>query len=385
MGESPWAIDPAVDGTNRLRRMYYHQAPPPHREVRLGQAVVASACVPGLFEPVRLDGLYQLEERGRKAESLAVRHVDGGVHDNQGLASLLEQGCSVVLVSDASGQTAMAVDPGGGALAPLTRSNAVLMQRVRQEQYARLDAMQRGGLLKGAMFIHLKQGLDVMPLGWVGCEEPPEDSPRDIEPFTPYGIRKEVQELLAGIRTDLDSFSDVEAFALMTSGYRMAEHFLPKVGVLPARTRGAKSQPAQAGSWGFLAIEPVMKGAQKTDRSYGRLLELLRSGGSRMFRVWSQSRALLLATAVLAAGGIALLLTSLLTAGGPSTIAITINGWTLLAAIGLLVALAFPRFREHAARIAIGLAGLVLWLPAWFHLAVVDGLFLRLGRLDRLR
>jgi hypothetical protein len=36
------------------------------------------------------------------------------------------------------------------------RSNAVLMQRVRQEQYARLITMQQGGLLKGAMFIHLK-------------------------------------------------------------------------------------------------------------------------------------------------------------------------------------------------------------------------------------
>jgi hypothetical protein len=47
MGESPWAIDPVVDGTNRLRRTYHDEAPPVHRVVRLGQAVVASACVPG--------------------------------------------------------------------------------------------------------------------------------------------------------------------------------------------------------------------------------------------------------------------------------------------------------------------------------------------------
>ena len=33
-------------------------------------------------------------------------------------------------------------------------------------------------------------------LGWIGCEEPPEGSPQDGEPFTAYGIRKEVQERL---------------------------------------------------------------------------------------------------------------------------------------------------------------------------------------------
>ena len=32
---------------------------------------------------------------------------------------------------------------------------------------------------------------------------------------------KEIQGRLAGIRTDLDTFSDAEAYALMLSGYRM--------------------------------------------------------------------------------------------------------------------------------------------------------------------
>jgi predicted acylesterase/phospholipase RssA/tetratricopeptide (TPR) repeat protein len=237
MGESPYAVDLNADGTNRLRRMYHDDAPPAHRATQLGQAVVASACVPGLFEPVRFDGLYQLEEKGKKAAPLIVRQVDGGVHDNQGLASLFEQGCGVTLVSDASGQTGLAVDPGGGTLAPLMRSNSVLMQRVRQEQYARLDTMEQGGLLKGAMFIHLKRDLDVVPVDWIGCEEPRDSSIQEGAPLTEYGIRKEVQELLAGIRTDLDSFSDVEAYALMASGYRMTEYYLPKVEVLPSMAR----------------------------------------------------------------------------------------------------------------------------------------------------
>jgi Patatin-like phospholipase len=253
MGESPYAIDPDIDGTNRLRRVYYPDAPQAHREVSLGQAVVASACVPGLFEPVRLDGLYMRQQLGRRAEPFVLRQVDGGVHDNQGIASLLEQDCSVVLVSDASGQTITATDPEGGVIAPLLRSNAVLMQRVRQEQFAQLKARRDGNLLKGMMFIHLKQDLDIEPVDWLGCDEPPEDDDpgRVRQPRTSYGIRKQIQELLAGIRTDLDAFSDVEAYALMTSGYRMAAQFLPAVTILPAR------QPP-AVDWPFLKIEGVM-------------------------------------------------------------------------------------------------------------------------------
>jgi predicted acylesterase/phospholipase RssA len=378
MGESPWAIDPNADGTNRLRRMYHAEAPPEHRATRLSQAVVASACVPGLFEPIRIDGLYRLEEKGRKAEPLIVRQVDGGVHDNQGIASLFEQGCSVVLVSDASGQTALAPDPGGGTLAPLLRSNSVLMERVRQEQYARLGTMQKGALLKGAMFIHLKKDLDVVPVDWMGCEEPREDANQVDEPLAEYGIRKKVQELLAGVRTDLDSFSEVEAYALMTSGYRMTDYYLPQVQVLPRHQQ-------DAGEWDFLAIESVMRHASTTDTSYRRLLRLLRSAGSRMFRIWSQSRVLLLITSLLAMVAVALIGTWLVFEGGPSRVAVTINGWTMLAAIILALPLASPVIREHVGRISIGLLSLVLWLPALFQLKVIDRVFLWMGRLDRLR
>jgi predicted acylesterase/phospholipase RssA len=378
MGESPWAIDPRADGTNRLRRMYLQDAPPAHQSIRLGQAVVASACVPGLFEPIRLDNLYRLEQRGKKAEPLAIRQVDGGVHDNQGIASLFEQGCTVVLVSDASGQTALAVDPGGGVMAPLMRSNSVLMQRVRQEQYARLNALRQGGLLKGAMFIHLKQDLDVVPVDWIGCDEPRDSSMDTDKPLTKYGVRKEVQELLAGVRTDLDSFTDIEAFTLMTSGYRMTEHYLPKVEVLPIHA----SEPRD---WFFLAIERVTRDASTSSTAYQRLLQLLRSGGSRMFRIWTQSRVLLLVSSLVAAAGVALVILWLFGAGNPSRTMIAVNGWAILAAIALIVALAFPWFREHASRISIALLGILLWVPVHLHLRLTDRLFLWLGRLERLR
>lgn len=378
MGESPWGIDPNADGTNRLRRMYHSEAPPEHRATCLSQAVVASACVPGLFEPIRIDGLYRLEERGKKSEPLILRQVDGGVHDNQGIASLFEQGCSVVLVSDASGQTAFAPDPGGGTLASLTRSNSILMERVRQEQYARLETMERGGLLKGMMFIHLKKDLDVVPIDWLGCEEPRDDSNQTDEPVTEYGIRKRVQELLAGIRTDLDSFSEVEAYALMASGYRMTEYYLPQVQVLPIHTQ-------ESVEWDFLAIESVLRDSMTSDKNYRYLLRLLGSAGSRMSRICSLCRVLPLIISLTAAAGIVLAAAWLIHNGGPATINISVNGWVIPLLVVLVIPLASPSVREHAGRISMGILSLVLWIPAQFHLRVTDQIFLRMGRLNRLQ
>ena len=107
MGEPPDAIDPEVDSNNRLRRMYYEAAPTPYQRFRLGHAVAASACVPGIFEPLALPDLYP---------KLTVRLVDGGVHDNQGISGLLEQGMNVFLVSDASGQMELQTQPASSLL-----------------------------------------------------------------------------------------------------------------------------------------------------------------------------------------------------------------------------------------------------------------------------
>src|SRR5262245_58748765 len=174
----------------------------------------------GLFEPFALDELYP--ERN-------VRLVDGGVCDNQGVSSLLEQDCNVILVSDGSGQMESENQPSSGLLGVPLRSNTILQARVREAQYRELSSRKRASLLRGLMFVHLKEDLDVDPIDWIGCLDPfdaSDDSrpPYRRGPLTRYGIAKNMQKLLAAVRTDLDSFSDVEAYTLMTSAYRMTEH-----------------------------------------------------------------------------------------------------------------------------------------------------------------
>jgi len=230
MGEPPDLLDERVDANPRLRRMYYADAPLPYRDEppRLADAVAASACVPGLFPPIQLDGLY---------EGHSVQLVDGGVHDNQGVASLIEQDCAVMLVSDASGQMGERKDPGRLLLSVATRSNSILMSRVRGAQLADLAGRRRAGSLRRLMVVHLKKGLPAPPMDWGSdadpCPEPyrPELDERAAVEATSesdYGISVGVQRALADIRTDLDSFSDVEAYALMAAGYKMAGHELDK-------------------------------------------------------------------------------------------------------------------------------------------------------------
>ena len=365
MGESPSAIEPEVDSNDRLRRMkLQEEAPPRHGQTRLGQAVAASACVPGLFEPSTLHGLYP----GR-----LVRLVDGGVFDNQGVAGLVEQGCRIFLVSDASGQMEAQDRPHGGLLGSLFRANTVLMDRVRQTQYQNLRARKRAQQLDELVYVHLKQDLDVRSIDWLGCDDP--KGPKTGEEIPPYGIPKDTQALLAGIRTDLDSFCDAEAYALMYSGYQMMNLESEQMALEPT-----------AADWPFLCVEPRLR-EKLEPGGLKSLLTVARKGAFKIWRLWFGRP-----VAKWAAGAVALLSLAWLSSfyiswlGGSwragdeaaLTVSMTVLGLVPLVAVALFVA---PPLRAVVGRslnlLVFGVLGMVV---AWAHLAVFDPLYLRRGR-----
>jgi predicted acylesterase/phospholipase RssA len=249
MGESPNQIVPEVDGNERLRRMYFDEKmPEEHQKLPLGLAVAASAGVPGLFRPVKLAGLYPNRD---------VELVDGGVHDNQGIGGLLEQDCRIILASDASGQLVAEPHPSRLETSVLFRSNNTLQSRVRELEYRELTAKKEAGLLRDILFVHLKKDLAVEPVDWLQCdlakesresEGVPPDSPRP----TSYGIRGDVQNLLAGIRTDLDAFSEAEAYALMSSGYKMTARYFPE------SIKSFKLNAGEPGHWRFQHVDAFL-------------------------------------------------------------------------------------------------------------------------------
>src|SRR5690606_14215169 len=79
--------------------------------------------------------------------------------------------------------------------------------------------------------------------------------------LTKYNLRKDVQQLLASIRTDLDAFNDAEAYALMYSGYKMTEyeHLLTTRHCLPEEYSFPKKV-----SWDFEQIKLLVATSQKS-------------------------------------------------------------------------------------------------------------------------
>src|SRR5262249_43920032 len=140
-----------------------------------------------------------------------------------GIAGLIEQECNVMIVSDASGQSNTEARPSAELPAVALRANDILMGRGREAEFRELDLLNRSSALGGFAFLHLKKDLQARQLDWVDCKDPYEASPEvQARRQTYYGIPYTVQARLAALRTDLDSFSEMEAQALMLSGYRMA-------------------------------------------------------------------------------------------------------------------------------------------------------------------
>jgi predicted acylesterase/phospholipase RssA len=388
MGEPPSPLDAEIGGNYLLRRMYHEEAPrlrdkwrawyrrlfapPDYQKIRVGEAVAASSCVPGLFEPLILSDLF---------DGKTVRLVDGGVYDNQGVASLLEQDCNVMIVSDASGQMEAQDMPSGTRLGVPLRSFSVSMARVRQAQFAELDARRRSGLLKGMIFLHLRKDLDAPVLDWRECQDPfnASDEARpaaDLNPLTSYEIQENIQRSLSAIRTDLDSFTEVEAFALMTSGYRQTG---AEVGKLPGVTTGApNAQP-----WRFLAIQKLLSPGQ----GYDDLTKHLDVGSLIGGKVWFLDPVLkVIGLAVLAVALVGLVLLwwvnrsiTLLTVYSLGWIAVAFALSSVLPRVMQVV-----RYRKTIRDAGLrGLLGVVLALGFKFHRSVLDPRFLYLGSLKR--
>ena len=259
MGESPVDVSEGESSAPVLPRMAYGEAPPGHRDPELALAVAASASVPGLFSPVVLRELY---------EGMQVRLIDGGVHDNQGVASLLERDCAVVLVSDASGQLGGFDHPPGDPIRVLWRTNAILMGRVRGAQFIDLAARVRSGRLRRELVLHLRKGLSVPPRRVAGAPPAP---PAEVD-GRPREIHADVQSALAALRTDLDAFTDDEAYGLMAAGYLMARRGLAEL------SPDFAAPTAPTAGWPFEAHLPRLAEAAFA-------LELER-GRKRLFRHW---------------------------------------------------------------------------------------------------
>jgi NTE family protein len=175
----------------------------------LASAVAASACFPPIFTPLRMPfeperyrhGVYRAANRTEILRGLRLN--DGGNYDNLGLEPVWKR-CAVVLVSD------------GGSLLNAERDAGFILFRLRRyagviENQAR--ALRKRWLIAG----FLTRTLSGTFWGIAGART-------SYDAHDSRGYSKAfAEEIIARIRTDFDSFSELEARVLENHGYLLAD------------------------------------------------------------------------------------------------------------------------------------------------------------------
>jgi NTE family protein len=232
----------------RLRRPDNYDIIVPHqRDFSLGHAVAASAAVPGIFHPLAISGFY--------ADDIRVQLIDGGVHDNQGMQGLLDEGCTHFIVSDASQQMEFENEPATEIKGVLERSFSIVQDRIREEQLIELFQIKPNPRIA---FMHLRKGLPITERAWInpatGQLAEPDQVRQPVPVSSAFHVDVRVQDLLSMLRTDLDSFTEVEASSLMLDGYLVAGAVLPQAAdiaaLIPAKVQVDEER------WRFQRIGP---------------------------------------------------------------------------------------------------------------------------------
>lgn len=405
MGEPPPRGRVAKDLDRRMRLVRperYDQITEVHQGIELGHAVAASAAVPGLFNPLALSNLYV----GARVEL-----VDGGVHDNQGVKGLLDRGCNQLVISDGSGQMEGERNPSTFVVGVLSRTNSIMMSRIREEQIMGADCRRD---VEAVCLMHLRKGLGAEEIPYIGADGRPAEIPdpirsgvaarsaKDAETdahrhvATRYGVASEVQEALSRIRTDLDAFHDAESYSLMLDGYWLTARELQHTPAIWAR-RGRVHE----GQWPFQQVAPLMR------QPSARYLKLLTTGGSTVFKVFALYPVLAWACGalmLLAAG--ALIWWNWEYLSGPVSLATVVPTRLMVSlALFLVGTIAYPPVRSFLlqvrwiGRLVEALRQPVRWtvrllsrvLPSvvgsffiFLYLKLLNPLYLKAGRVDRL-
>ncbi|MFQ5824809.1 MAG: patatin-like phospholipase family protein [bacterium] len=379
MGEPPSDYED-VDKNLRLRRLYYYEAREHrHKHFPLGAAVAASACVPGIFHPLPISNLY---------EEITVQLVDGGVHDNQGINSLLEENCTHIICSDASGQMGDILEPKTGIFSVLLRSNNILMDRVREEEIAAFKPRLKANKINEFVFLHLKKDLLRPEKTWYSGENK-EGQIEKTYGQTNYGVNREIQSQLSNIRTDLDSFSDVEAYSLMCSGYLIAEkQFDDKLTEKFYSQNQSKQNPKS--NWNFLQVQSFMT----CTNPLKQYVKHLKVGSSRFLKAVKLVNTLkTICYILLAAASLGLLYFLIVNWHKPLPINIPVKTYGSIAVAVLLMVIGsipqinpIKRFRNFVKkmfkRLSISFAGFII---VWSYLILINPLFLKKGRISKLK
>lgn len=201
-----WVFD---TGLRRVGSRAAGYLDPPLNDWKLARAVVASACVPGVFAPLRVkndpysftEGTYQKPDRARRMRRIDL--TDGGVYDNLGLEPAWRDH-ETILVSD------------GAPTYATLRIAELIWQRLRHFVLLldQATAVRKRWLISN--YLHDEYDGAYWSVGSL-------PSHYGLPTGSPQYSDRLVDEYISSIRIDLDAFTVGEVAVLENHGYLMAE------------------------------------------------------------------------------------------------------------------------------------------------------------------
>lgn len=224
------------------------------QSIPVARAVAASSCFPPAFGPMVLglhpDDLVKPRKRGKDWEKLVqkIRLTDGGLYDNLGIEPVWNDYQNLI-VSD-GGKPSPATPL--GIAGQLPRLPGLLQEQIENLRKRWLIERDKSKAVDfNTTMVSINDG--DAPGGYTAG-------------FT--------QDVLAKIRTDLDSFSDTEGRALENHGYTLADaklkaNILPKLRGIPFDTSARdKLQPPNPGFMNETALRAAMRKSHKRTLLY---------------------------------------------------------------------------------------------------------------------
>jgi predicted acylesterase/phospholipase RssA len=231
----------------------------------LGDGVGASACFPPIFPPLVVLGIY---------DDLYVARLgltDGGVYENLGVLTLLDEGCTHIIASDTGGVFNVQQRASAGLLGMLGRLPGLLQDNIGELQRTGLRERRRvsRGVEKGTgsspEWQEVASLYQLRGLAFFHIQSPAPSGVQGLD----LGLDREA---VARLRTDLDAFGEVEVAALVNQGYDSADRYI---------RRFLRDSPfAQASeAWTEPEAPPL-----PMPREPARTRRILEAGQSRFFR-----------------------------------------------------------------------------------------------------
>ncbi|HEU4365578.1 MAG TPA: patatin-like phospholipase family protein [Candidatus Krumholzibacteria bacterium] len=190
-------------------------------KLRLVDAAAASANFPPVFTPYHLHDLY--DANLVKVLSL----TDGGVHDNLGVETLIDEECTHIIASDASGLFRQEEEPAGQRFGMMSRIGSLLTAKLRGEQldalHMRVDASCLARHAPHPWGPEMSAKFKLASTAYFHLMSNPSDAPLD-DALPPHPFAT----LIARLRTDLDAFGSIEIDGLVYQGYQLADRFVRK-------------------------------------------------------------------------------------------------------------------------------------------------------------